>query len=132
MDVKQLYRMTTQKNILERYDLPHTFFTDPHAVLDEETCLHEILCILINHKLHFPDDSSDFGEMIDLKSGESINYPKLGIVSSKVKPPYVKDPSNPLINLLCFMRAYASHTYSYKGNFRIYFMDVFNVFYHMN
>jgi hypothetical protein len=131
MDIKQLYKITTQKNILEQYDLPHTFFTDPHAALDEETCLHEILYILINHKLHFPEDSSDFGEMIDAKSGESINYPKFEIHTKRVPPPFVKDASNPLINLLCFMRAYASHTYSYKGNFRIYFMDVFNVFYHI-
>ena len=69
--------------------------------------------------------------MIDSKSGESIKYPKLEIDSKRVKPPFVKDDSNPLINLLCFMRAYASHTYTYKGNFRIYFMDVFNVFYHI-
>jgi len=129
MDIKQLYKITTKENILEKYDLPHTFFTDPSPALDEETCLHEILCILINHRLHFPDDSSDFGEMIDLKSGESIQYPSFSIQSKNVKVPYVKDDSNPLVNLLCFMRAYASHTYSYKGNFRIYFMDVFNIFY---
>ena len=129
--MKHLYQITTQKNILERYKLPYTFFTDPDKELDEETCLHEIICILTNYRFHFPRDSSDFGEMTDNKSGESIKYPPINAISKKTKVPYVQDDSNPLINLLCFMRAYASHTYSQRGSFRLYFMDVFDVFYHM-
>jgi hypothetical protein len=132
MDMKRLYQITTQKNILEAYDLPYTFFTDPDKELDEETCLHEIICILTNQRLHFSKDSSDFGEMIDNKSGESIKYPKMEVKTNKVKVPYVKDDSNILVNLLCFMRAYASHTYSQRGSFRLYFMDVFDVFYNMD
>jgi hypothetical protein len=132
MDMKRLYQITTQKNILEEYKLPYTFFTDPDKVLDEETCLHEIICILTNTKLHFSKDSSDFGEMIDNKSGESIKYPKMDARPNKVKVPYVTDDSNPLVNLLCFMRAYASHTYHQRGSFRLYFMDVFDVFYNMD
>jgi hypothetical protein len=132
MDMKRLYQITTQKNILESYNLPYTFFTDPDKKLDEETCLHEIICILTNHRLHFSRDSSDFGEMIDNKSGESIKYPKMDARPNKVMVPYVEDDSNPLINLLCFIRAYASHTYSQRGSFRLYFMDVFDVFYNMD
>ena len=129
--MKRLYQITTQKNILEKYELPYTFFTDPEKELDEETCLHEIICILTNHRIHFSHDSSDFGEMIDNKSGESIKYPKMEARPNQVKVPYVKDDSNPLVNLLCFMRAYASHNYSQRGSFRLYFMDVFDVFYNM-
>ncbi len=130
--MKRLYQITTQKNILETYNLPYTFFTDPDKELDEETCLHEIINILTNQRLHFSKDSSDFGEMIDNKSGESIKYPKMEVKSNKVKVPYVKDDSNILINLLCFMRAYASHTYTQRGSFRLYFMDVFDIFYNMD
>ncbi len=132
MDMKRLYQITTQKNILEKYNLPYTFFTDPDKELDAETCLHEIICILTNHRLHFSKDSSDFGEMIDNKSGESIKYPKMDADSLKVKVPYVEDDSNILVYLLCFMRAYASHTYSQRGSFRLYFMDVFDIFYNMD
>ena len=132
MDMKRLYQITTQKNILEKYKLPYSFFTDPDKELDEDTCLHEIIYILTNYRLHFPKDSSDFGEMIDNKSGESIKYPKMEITSKRVKVPYVDDDMSPLINLLCFMRAYSSHTYSQRGSFRLYFMDVFNIFYNMD
>lgn len=130
--MKRFYQITTQKNILETYNLPYTFFTDPDKELDEETCLHEIIYILTNIRLHFSKDSSDFGEMIDNKSGESIKYPHMDIKTNNVKVPYVNDESNPLVNLLCFMRAYASHTYSQRGSFRLYFMDVFDIFYHMD
>ena len=130
MDMKELYFMTTHKNILERYHLPHTFFTKPEKVLDEETCLHEIICLLVHTKLSFPKDSSDFGEMIDSKSGDSIAYPKVSIESSGIATPYVCT-SEPLIRLLCFMKAYASHTYTH-GSFRHYFMDVFDTFYFIN
>jgi hypothetical protein len=134
MEMQHLYDIVSKPNILEIYDLPHTFFTDPEKALDEETCLHEIIHILVHEKLHFPVDSSDFSEMIDSKSGESIQFPQVEIESMRVKPPFLKninstDPMNPLINLLCFMRAYASHTYTHKGSFRLYFIDVFNVFY---
>jgi hypothetical protein len=128
MDMKELYFMTTRRNILEQYQLPHTFFTSPEKALDEETCLHEIIAILVHEKLSFPKDSSDFGEMIDSKSGESISYPKVEIVSKGVETPYV-NTMNPLIRLLCFMKAYASHTYKKQGSFRLYFMDVFDAFY---
>jgi hypothetical protein len=129
MDMKKLYDVITHKNILERYNLEHTFFTDPMKALDEETCLNEIIYILVKHRLHFDEDYSDFGEMIDSKSGESIKYPPVTIDSLRVKPPFVNDYSNPLVNLLCFMKAYASFTYPYKGSFKHYFIDVFNVFY---
>jgi hypothetical protein len=129
MDMKKLYNIITHKNILEKYNLEHTFFTDPMKALDEETCLHEIIYILVNYRLHFEEDYSDFGEMIDSKSGESIKYPPVKIESHNVKPPFVNDYSNPLINLLCFMKAYASFTYPYNGSFKHYFIDVFNVFY---
>lgn len=130
--MKRLYKITTQKNILETYDLPYSFFTNPSKELDEETCLHEIIYILTQFHLHFSKDSSDFGEMIDNKSGESIKYPTTDIRTKRVKVPYINDESNPLINLLCFMRAYASHTYSQRGSFRLYFMDVFDIFYNMD
>jgi hypothetical protein len=130
MDMKELYAMTTHKNILEMYHLPHTFFTTPEKVLDEETCLHEIIYLLVHKKMTFTKDSSDFGEMIHSKSGESIVYPKVSIESSGVATPFVKT-SDPLIRLLCFMKAYASHTYK-GGSFRHYFMDVFDTFYFIN
>ncbi len=129
MDMKKLYDVITHKNILERYNLDHTFFTDPVKALDEETCLHEIIYILVKHRLHFEEDYSDFGEMIDSKSGESIHYPDVTIETKRVRPPFTTDYSNPLVNLLCFMKAYASFTYSHKGSFKHYFIDVFDVFY---
>jgi hypothetical protein len=129
MDMKELYFMTTHKNILEQYNLPHTFFTLPDKVLDEETCLHEMIAILVHEKLSFPKDSSDFGEMIDSKSGDSIRYPPVEIGSKGIPTPYV-NTNNSLIRFLCFMKAYASHTYK-KGSFRHYFMDVFDVFYYI-
>jgi hypothetical protein len=135
MDMKELYFMTTHKNILEQYDLPYTFFTVPEKVLDEETCLHELIAILVNERLSFPKDSSDFGEMVDSKSGESIQYPKVTVESKGVATPYINSnvKSNNLIRFLCFMKAYASHTFISrplkKDSFRLYFMELFNVFY---
>jgi len=128
--MKELYFITTQKNILEQYGLPHTFFTEPDKVLDEETCLHELLTILVHERLHFKKDSSDFGEMIDSKSGDSIRYPKVEVHTNGIETPYVKT-KDPLIRFLCFMKAYASHTYK-GGSFRYYFMDVFDAFYYMD
>lgn len=130
MDMKELYFMTTHKNILEKYNLPYTFFTLPDKVLDEETCLHEIIYLLVHKKMSFPKDSSDFGEMIDSKSGDSIRYPKVPVETHGIATPYVKT-NDPLIRLLCFMKAYASHTYK-NGSFRLYFMDLFDVFYFIN
>jgi hypothetical protein len=129
MDMKKLYDVITHKNILEKYNLEHTFFSDPEKALDEETCLHEIIHIFVKYRLHFEEDYSDFGEFIDSKSGESIHYPEVSIETKNIKPPFITDYSNPLLNLLCFMKAYASLTYSYKGSFKHYFIDVFNVFY---
>lgn len=132
MDMKELYFITTQKNILEKYGLPHTFFTIPEKVLDEETCLHELISILVNQRLQFNKDSSDFGEMIDSKSGDSIQYPKVSVQSNEIETPYLKTKgTDPLIRFLCFMKAYASHTYT-GGSFRCYFMDVFDTFYYMD
>lgn len=127
MDMKELYFLTSQKNILEQHGLPYTFFTVPEKALDEETCLHEMISILVHERLYFPKDSSDFGEMIDSKSGDSIHYPKVDIQPHRVKTPFV-ETHDPLIRFLCFMKAYASHTYK-GGSFRHYFMDVFDVFY---
>ena len=128
--MKELYFITTQKNILVQYGLPDTFFTVPDKVLDEETCLHEMISILVHERLQFKKDSSDFGEMIDSKSGDSIQYPKVEVQSNQVETPYVKT-KDPLIRFLCFMKAYASHTYK-GGSFRCYMMDVFDAFYYMN
>ena len=128
--MKELYFITTEKNILEQYGLSYTFFTKPEKVLDEETCLHELLTILVHERLQFKKDSSDFGEMIQDKSGEAIKYPRVTIESEEIETPYVKT-KDPLIRFLCFMRAYASHTYT-EGSFRHYFMDVFDAFYYMD
>ena len=113
---------------MEQHGLPHTFFTVPEKVLDEETCLHEMIYILVHERLQFSKDSSDFGEMIESKSGDAISYPSLVVHSNGVETPYVKT-KDPLIRFLCFMKAYASHTYK-GGSFRKYFMDVFDVFYY--
>jgi hypothetical protein len=132
MDMKELYFIVTQKNILEKYGLPHTFFTVPEKVLDEETCLHEMIAILVHERLQFTKDSSDFGEMIDSKSGESIRYPRVDVQSNHIETPYVKTKEHDsLLRFLCFMKAYASHTYK-GGSFRCYFMDVFDTFYYMD
>ena len=129
MDMKELYFITHHKNILEQYGLPYTFFTLPEKVLDEETCLHELIALLVQETLHFPKDSSDFGDMTESKTGESIQYPKVKVKSLSVETPYVKT-NDPLIRFLCFLKAYASHTYV-KGSFRSYFMEVFDVFYYL-
>jgi hypothetical protein len=133
MDMKELYFITTNKNILEQYGLSDTFFTVPEKVLDEETCLHEIIHILVHERLHFSKDSSDFGEMTETKSGDAIHYPKVVVHSNGVETPYLKTKTkDPLIRFLCFMKAYASHTYEGRGSFRNYFMDVFDVFYYVD
>ena len=68
MDLKELYDMVNEKNILEKYNLPHTFFTKPIKVLDQDTCLNAILHILSTATFSFPyNDSSDVIELIENK-----------------------------------------------------------------
>lgn len=134
MDLKYLYELTSNKNILEKYNLPYDFFTSPHKVLSEETCLNEILFILSTKHLTFPnEDSSDLIEFIENKNMDHMEDQYANIeVNEKlkhVKVPYIKNTSNQFIKLLCFIKAYASNTYKGKGAFKEYFKDVFNVFY---
>jgi hypothetical protein len=133
MDLKYLYDLTNSTNILEKYNLPHNFFTKPDKVLNEETCLNEIIYLLIHKSLQFPsNDTSDIDEFVKDKTVEDLlePYSNIETISIKhVKTPYVKNTNNTFIKLICFMRAYASNTYTHKGNFKEYFKDVFNVFY---
>ena len=138
MDLKQLYFLSKDVNILEKYDLPYTFFTEPQKKLSEETCLNEIIRILTTSEFQFPNDSSDLCEFIEYKSGEILTspYKKVELSESKiVKPPFIKhkcSDEDSFMKLLCFMKAYASHTYTHKGCFKEYFKDVFDVFYNIN
>ena len=140
MDLKQLYFLSKDVNILEKYDLPYTFFTKPQKILSEETCLNEIIRILVTSEFQFPMDSSDLCEFIEYKKGSKLtsSYKKVELSEAKiVKPPFIKlkknsDDLDSFIKLLCFMKAYASHTYTHKGCFKEYFKDVFNVFYNIN
>ena len=142
MDLKQLYFLSKDVNILEKYDLPYTFFSEPQKKLSEETCLNEIIRILITSEFQFPIDSSDLCEFVEYKKGSqlTIPYKKVELSESKiVKPPFIKrskllnfDDDDSFIKLLCFMKAYASHTYTHKGCFKEYFKDVFDVFYNIN
>jgi hypothetical protein len=140
MDLKQLYFLSKDVNILEKYDLPYTFFTKPQKILSEETCLNEIIRILVTSEFQFPMDSSDLCEFVEYKKGSKLTtpYKKVELSEAKiVKPPFIKlkknsDDSDSFIKLLCFMKAYASHTYTHKGCFKEYFKDVFNVFYNIN
>ena len=134
MDLKYLYEISTNKNILEQHNLPYDFFTAPHKVLTEETCLNEILNILSTKHIVFPkEDSSDLIEFIENKTMEDMEDCYLNVeVNEKikhVKVPYIKHTNNQFIKLLCFMKAYASNTYKGKGCFKEYFKDVFDVFY---
>ena len=58
MDIIELHRNLHKKNILEKYSLPYDFFTTPCKLYDKETCLHEILYLLIHNKIIFETDSS--------------------------------------------------------------------------
>lgn len=130
MDLKDLFFLATQKNILEKHKLPHTFFTEPHKILDEDVCLEQIIKIISRRNVTLPlDDSSDVYDMVQGKTafGNSYRYN----IEKKVKTPYIKGSDDDFVHLICFMKAYASHTYSYKGSFKEYFKDVFNVFYHI-
>uniref|UniRef100_A0A6C0JJF5 Uncharacterized protein n=1 Tax=viral metagenome TaxID=1070528 RepID=A0A6C0JJF5_9ZZZZ len=137
MDLKQLYFLSKDVNILEKYDLPYTFFTEPQKILSEETCLNEIIRILTTCDFQFPNDSSDLCEFVEYKKGEKLTspYKKVELSEAKiVKTPFIKHKNNDdsFIKLLCFMKAYASHTYTHKGCFKEYFKDVFDVFYNIN
>jgi hypothetical protein len=130
MDLKDLYFLANQKNILEKHNLSHTFFTEPHKILDEDVCLEQIIKIISRGKLKFPfNDSSDVCDMVQGKRRFSDAYSYT--IEKKVKTPYIKHSDDDFVHLICFMKAYASHTYSYKGSFKEYFKDVFNVFYHI-
>jgi hypothetical protein len=136
MELKELYDMVNEKNILEKYDLPYNFFTTPKKVLDQDTCLNEILHILTTTTFSFPhNDSSDVVELIENKDSILMKdqYKMVEIDDNHVyiKPPYVKNAKDPFIVLICFIRAYASHTYTHRGSFKEYLKDVFNVFYNL-
>ena len=47
MDIINFFYFIKNVNILEKYDLPHTFFTEPIRQYDEERCLHEIIKIIV-------------------------------------------------------------------------------------
>ena len=133
MDLKDLFFLAKNKNILEKHNLPHTFFTEPVKILTEDTCLNQILIILASGNIIFPkNDSSDVCDMIENKDfGFSDLYKNINMNINEpiIKTPYIKPTNEPFINLICFMKAYASHTYTYRGSFKEYFKDVFQVFY---
>lgn len=136
MDLKELYDMVNEKNILEKYNLPHTFFTKPIKVLDQDTCLNAILHILSTATFSFPyNDSSDVIELIENKDYVLMKnkYKMIEIdeTHADIKTPYVKNIHDPFVILLCFIKAYASHTYTHRGSFKEYLKDVFNVFYNL-
>ena len=110
MDLKELYELVNSVN------------------------LNEIIYILQNKTITFPvNDSSDIIEFIENKNITTLQsyYQNIQIDTDikHVKPPYIKNNNNAFIILLCFIKAYASNTYSHKGCFKEYFKDVFNVFY---
>jgi hypothetical protein len=134
MDLKELYELVNSVNILEKYNLPYDFFTSPKKILTEEICLNEIIYILQNKTIMFPvNDSSDLIEFIENKNSTTLQsyYQNIEFEpdTKHIKPPYIKSTNNSFIVLLCFIKAYASNTYSHKGCFKEYYKDVFNVFY---
>ena len=136
MDLKELYDLVHEKNILETYNLPYNFFTKPIKVLDKDTCLNEILYLLSTATFSFPhNDSSDVIELIENKEYTLMKekYNIIEIVNNHkyIKTPYVKDSSNTFVVLICFIKAYASHTYTHQGSFKEYLKDVFDVFYNL-
>jgi hypothetical protein len=135
MDLKELYDLVNEKNILETYNLPHNFFTKPKKALDKDTCLNEIIYILTTATFSFPHkDTSDVIELIENKDYVLMKdrYKMVEIDKHKpINPPYVKDINDPFVILLCFIKAYASHTYTHRGSFKEYLKDVFNVFYNL-
>lgn len=130
MELKDLFFLANSKNILEQHKLPHTFFTEPHKILNEEICLEQIIKILSQQNVTIPvNDSSDLYDMVEGKTKFSNAYHYT--IQHRVKTPYIKPTKDPFVNLICFMKAYASHTYTHKGSFKEYFKDVFDVFYHI-
>ena len=128
MDIINFYSFLKNENILEKYDLPHTFFTEPIREMDEETCLHEIIRIIVTNKIKFPKkDTSDLIEFI--RDKDKFRYPNFKF-NTVILAPFTHS-NDPFIQLICFMKAYASHTYTHKGSFKEYFKDVFDVFYHI-
>jgi len=130
MDLKELYFLANSKNILEQHKLPYTFFTEPHKILSEDVCLEQIIRIISQQDFTIPlNDSSDLYDMVEGKTkfNDSYNY----TIKREVKTPYVKPTNDSFVNLICFMRAYASHTYPHKGTFKEYFKKVFDVFYNI-
>lgn len=127
MDLKDLFILAKSKNILEEHKLPYNFFTEPVKILTEDTCLEQILRILSSN-IKFPkNDSSDVSDIIEGKESFNDIYHTIDM-KTIVKTPYIKPTNDPFVNLICFMKAYASHTYS-KGSFKEYFKNVFQVFY---
>jgi hypothetical protein len=137
MDLKELYDLVNEKNILETYNLPYNFFIKPKKVLDQDTCLNEILYILSTSTFSFPyNDSSDVIELIENKDYNLMKdkYKMIEIVDNHkyINTPYVNNISDIFVILICFIKAYASHTYTHKGSFKEYLKDVFNVFYNLS
>ena len=130
MDLKELYFLANSKNILEQHKLPNTFFTEPHKILSEDVCLEQIIRILSQPDVTIPvNDSSDLYDMVEGKTGFNDSYQYT--IQRQVKTPYVKPTNDSFVNLICFIRAYASHTYPHKGPFKDYFKKVFDVFYNI-
>ena len=130
MDIINFYHFIKNVNILEKYDLPHTFFTEPIREYDEERCLHEIIKIIVNHKVRFPKkDTSDLIEFV--RDKKTFHYPKFKFSDKEMMAPFTTS-NEPFIRLICFMKSYASHTFKYNGSFKEHFKKVFNVFYSMN
>ena len=133
MDIINFFYFIKNVNILEKHDLPHTFCTEPLRQYDEERCLHEIIKIIVKHKIVFPKkDTSDLIEFVRDKN--SFHYPNFKFKDKEIMAPYINPygDNDPFIRLICFMKAYASHTFKYKGSFKDHFKNVFNVFYSMN
>jgi hypothetical protein len=136
MDLKELYLFSKETNILEKYNLPHNFFTSPEKInIDNDVYLEELLFLLSTHTLKFPlNDSSDMIEFIENKDPvvmrKTYDNIEINTHRTKVSVPYLnKNTNDTLLKVLCFMKAYASSTYTNKGSFKEYFKDVFDVFY---
>ena len=135
MDLKELYLFSKETNILEKYNLPHNFFTSPHPInMDNDAYLEEILFLLSTHTIKFPlNDSSDMIEFIENKDSEMMRSRyniEINETRQKISTPYLnKNTNDTLLKVLCFLKAYASSTYTNKGSFKEYFKDVFDIFY---
>ena len=137
MELKELYLFSKDTNILEKYSLPHNFFTSPQPInMDNDAYLEEILFLLSTHTLKFPlNDSSDMIEFIENKDSEIMRSRyniEINENRQKISIPYLnKNTNDILLKVLCFLKAYASNTYTNKGSFKEYFKDVFNIFYEL-